>query len=86
MSPSQPNQTHHRQESSEGLDLGHGRGPTSVMDRGIDANATDHSWSTVEEKRLDEDLKKENYWRRWGPYLSERQWVSRQIELGFCKL
>lgn len=28
----------------------------------------------VERKRLVEDLKKEKYWKRWGPYLSERQW------------
>ncbi|CCH41117.1 hypothetical protein BN7_654 [Wickerhamomyces ciferrii] len=29
---------------------------------------------TAEEKRLEEDRKKQKYWRRWGPYMSERQW------------
>jgi hypothetical protein len=31
---------------------------------------------TAEEKRLKEDKNKTKYWKRWGPYLSERQWVS----------
>jgi len=36
---------------------------------------------TAEEKRLEEDKKKQKYWRRWGPYMAERQWVSiRSIE------
>lgn len=29
---------------------------------------------TAEEKRLAEDKQKKKYWRRWGPYVSERQW------------
>ena len=29
---------------------------------------------TQEGKRLAEDLKKTNYWKRWGSYLSDRQW------------
>ncbi len=29
---------------------------------------------TAEEKRLAEDRQRQDYWRRWGPYLSERQW------------
>lgn len=29
---------------------------------------------TAEEIRLEEDRKKKAYWKRWGPYLSERQW------------
>ena len=32
-------------------------------------------WKSVEEKRLDEDENKEKHWKRWGPYVSERQWV-----------
>lgn len=31
---------------------------------------------TKEEKRLEEGRLKEKHWKRWGPYLSERQWVS----------
>src|SRR3989304_4900820 len=29
---------------------------------------------THEEKRLEEESNRKAYWRRWGPYLSERQW------------
>lgn len=29
-----------------------------------------------EEKRLKEDLAKQHHWRRWGPYLTEREWGS----------
>ncbi|PYI70464.1 MAG: hypothetical protein DMF08_11370 [Verrucomicrobia bacterium] len=31
---------------------------------------------TVEEKRLTEDASRERNWKRWGPYLSERQWAT----------
>src|SRR2546429_1452264 len=30
--------------------------------------------STAEFQRLEEDKARKAYWRRWGPYLSERQW------------
>ena len=29
---------------------------------------------TEEEKRLEEDRNRTAYWRRWGPYVSQRQW------------
>ncbi|NDJ24961.1 glucosidase [Nostoc sp. B(2019)] len=29
---------------------------------------------TAEERRLEEDRNRKAYWRRWGPYLSDRQW------------
>jgi len=29
---------------------------------------------TQEEKRLEADRNRQAYWKRWGPYLSERQW------------
>ena len=29
---------------------------------------------TNEEKRLKQDRERKAYWRRWGPYISERQW------------
>ncbi|GAA5962083.1 hypothetical protein JCM21900_001941 [Sporobolomyces salmonicolor] len=34
------------------------------------------TWKSVEEKRLEEDERKEKHWKRWGPYLSERQWAT----------
>jgi len=30
--------------------------------------------SRHEEQRLEQDAKREHYWKRWGPYLAERQW------------
>ena len=29
---------------------------------------------TAEEQRLAEDARREQHWKRWGPYLAERQW------------
>jgi len=36
----------------------------------MDRNRTE----TAEEIRLDEDARREKNWKRWGPYLAERQW------------
>src|SRR3954452_11459663 len=30
--------------------------------------------TTVEDRRLAEDARRERNWKRWGPYLAERQW------------
>jgi len=30
--------------------------------------------TTAEDRRLEEDNRREKNWKRWGPYLSERQW------------
>ena len=35
-----------------------------------------HEYLTEEEKRLREDRKREKYWKKWGPYVSERQWAT----------
>lgn len=35
----------------------------------------------VERHRLIQDGKRERHWKRWGPYLSERQWVRRVASL-----
>ena len=32
-------------------------------------------YKTVEQYRLDQDNKRERHWKRWGPYVSDRQWV-----------
>ncbi len=29
---------------------------------------------TIEDQRLEESRQRKNHWKRWGPYLSERQW------------
>jgi hypothetical protein len=35
-----------------------------------------HRYNGVEKFRLQQDEKRERHWKRWGPYVSERQWVS----------
>jgi hypothetical protein len=39
-------------------------------DHGADANLA----QTPEHRRLSEESHREGNWKRWGPYLSERQW------------
>lgn len=34
-------------------------------------------------KRLEEDAKQERDWKRWGPYLSERQWATVREDYSF---
>jgi len=33
-------------------------------------------YNGVERYRLEQDDKREKHWKRWGPYLSDRQWVN----------
>lgn len=33
-------------------------------------------YQSVEQYRLEQDAKKEHHWKRWGPYLAERQWAT----------
>jgi len=35
-----------------------------------------HEYLTQEEKRLKEDRERTKYWKRWGPYVAERQWAT----------
>jgi hypothetical protein len=35
-----------------------------------------HEYLTEEEKRLKEDRERTRYWKRWGPYVAERQWAT----------
>ncbi|BDD60768.1 hypothetical protein MAP00_005866 [Monascus purpureus] len=35
-----------------------------------------HEYLTKEEKRLKEDRERTRYWKRWGPYVAERQWAT----------
>ncbi|KAK0545462.1 hypothetical protein OC846_004424 [Tilletia horrida] len=51
----------------------HARGPTGLFER---AHSVSGASQTKEETRLDEDTSKERYWKRWGPYLAERQWAT----------
>jgi hypothetical protein len=36
----------------------------------------DHEYLCTEEKRLRQDAEKEKYWKKWGPYVAERQWAT----------
>ncbi|KAJ9265574.1 hypothetical protein DTO195F2_1613 [Paecilomyces variotii] len=35
-----------------------------------------HEYLTAEEKRLKEDRERTRYWKKWGPYVAERQWAT----------
>ncbi|KAL9068671.1 MAG: hypothetical protein Q9157_006433 [Trypethelium eluteriae] len=35
-----------------------------------------YEYLTEEEKRLKEDREKTKYWKKWGPYVAERQWAT----------
>ncbi|PWN48531.1 hypothetical protein IE53DRAFT_389260 [Violaceomyces palustris] len=63
-----------RQSEASELDLGHTRGPTHALAKAIESRHRDDSWLSAEELRLQEDTEKTRYWKRWGPYVSERQW------------
>ena len=43
-------------------------------------------YKTVEQYRLDQDNKRERHWKRWGPYVSDRQWVCHLLSLSDPKL
>jgi hypothetical protein len=35
-----------------------------------------HEYLTEEERRLKEDRHRKRYWKKWGPYVAERQWAT----------
>lgn len=35
-----------------------------------------NDYKGAEKYRLEQDNKREKHWKRWGPYVSDRQWVS----------
>jgi hypothetical protein len=38
-----------------------------------------HEFLTEEERRLKEDRDRTKYWKKWGPYVSERQWATGKL-------
>jgi hypothetical protein len=40
------------------------------------AQPTQHEYLSEEEKRLKEDRDRVKYWKKWGPYVAERQWAT----------
>lgn len=73
-SQGEPTPADSRRQSGSEHDLGHGRGPTGALNHAVDARSHGHHWMSAEDKRLQEDVDKRRHWKRWGPYLSERQW------------
>ncbi|OAA59292.1 cytoplasm protein [Cordyceps fumosorosea ARSEF 2679] len=35
-----------------------------------------HEYLTEEERRLKDDRERKRYWKKWGPYVAERQWAT----------
>ena len=35
-----------------------------------------HEYLCEEEKRLRDDRERNKYWKKWGPYVAERQWAT----------
>src|SRR5215472_1492564 len=54
-----------------GSSLGSAR---AANQEGIVMREANQSASTAEEQRLKESRERKRHWKRWGPYLSERQW------------
>lgn len=40
----------------------------------------DHEYLSAEEKRLKEDRDRVRYWKKWGPYVAERQWATGALD------
>ncbi|CEI67783.1 unnamed protein product [Fusarium venenatum] len=38
-----------------------------------------HEFLTEEEKRTKEDCERAKYWKKWGPYVAERQWATSML-------
>ena len=36
----------------------------------------DYEYLCEEEKRLRQDVERKKYWKKWGPYVAERQWAT----------
>lgn len=44
-----------------------------------------HEYLSEEEKRLKEDRERTKYWKKWGPYVAERQWATGIIHGFTCQ-
>ncbi|KAH8995603.1 Six-hairpin glycosidase-like protein [Lactarius akahatsu] len=59
---------------SKGSPAQNEQAPQSYCDRLRQSLGT--TYKTVEQYRLDQDGKRERHWKRWGPYVSDRQWAT----------
>ena len=51
-----------------------GAPPRGKPERGAKPSALPSALPTAEARRLEESRLRTAHWKRWGPYLSERQW------------
>ena len=70
--PSLPSKAGRPQESNASP-TSNGNAPGLYRDKIRQKLGSDYK--TVEQYRLDQDNKRERHWKRWGPYVSDRQWV-----------
>ena len=42
------------------------------------------NYKGAERYRLNQDEDRKKHWKRWGPYLSDRQWVREETCLAYC--
>ena len=40
-----------------------------------------YEYLSEEEKRLKQDREKTKYWKKWGPYVAERQWATGKLTM-----
>lgn len=76
--PSLPSKAGKPQESDTSP-TSNGNAPGLYRDRIRQKLGSDYK--TVEQYRLDQDNKRERHWKRWGPYVSDRQWVCHRFSL-----
>jgi hypothetical protein len=81
--PSLPSKAGKPQESNASP-TSNGNAPGLYRDRIRQKLGSDYK--TVEQYRLDQDNKRERHWKRWGPYVSDRQWVCHLLSLSDPKL
>ncbi|RXK38115.1 cytoplasmic protein [Tremella mesenterica] len=75
----QPPQTNSPHPSNDGSDTNtpHSQTPKNGLDRPLRERLQQNlgpRYRSVEEYRLDQSDRYDVHWKRWGPYLSERQW------------
>ncbi len=76
--PSLPSKAGKPQESNASP-TSNGKAPEPYRDKIRQKLGSDYK--TVEHYRLDQDNKRERHWKRWGPYVSDRQWVCHHLRL-----
>ena len=74
-----------KKQANETPKVSHSAGVESTAQKYRDPLTTqlESECESVERHRLAQDQRRERHWKRWGPYLSERQWVRNILSLLF---